>query len=72
MIIYIKTKVILINGGRLMKQNIKLIKIWGDIVEIKSLILSIIVSCFFTMFLYFLAPIDDLSKQLFYGLVKIY
>lgn len=52
-----------------MKQKKHLIKIWGDIVEIKSLILSIIISSVFTMSLYFLAPKDDLSKQLFYGLL---
>lgn len=51
-----------------MKEN-KLVEIWGDVVVIRSLILAISFSSFSTMGAFFLAPADDKTKQLFFGLV---
>lgn len=48
--------------------NKKMVEIWGDVVAIQSLILAILFSSFSTMGAFFLAPIDDKSKQLFFGL----
>ena len=47
----------------------KLVEIWGDTVAIRSLILAILFSSFSTMGAFFLAPVDDKSKQLFFGLI---
>ncbi len=44
------------------------IEIWGDVVELKDLIIAILLSSGSTMGAYFLAPSDDKTKQLFYGL----
>lgn len=44
------------------------VEIWGDIVEIKSLLISTIISGFTTMGGYFLAPSNDKTRQLFFGL----
>lgn len=44
------------------------IEIWGDLVAIKDLILSIIICSGCTMGAYFLAPSTDQTKQLFFGL----
>ncbi|MCF6466110.1 hypothetical protein [Clostridium sp. Cult2] len=52
-----------------MKKRKQMVEIWGDIVEIKSLVLSIIISGVTTMGAYFLAPSNDQTKQLFFGLV---
>lgn len=46
----------------------KLVEIWGDVVAIRSLVLAILFSSFSTMGAFFLAPVDDRSKQLFFGL----
>ena len=46
----------------------KLVEIWGDVVAIRSLVLDILFSSFSTMGAFFLAPVDDRSKQLFFGL----
>jgi uncharacterized membrane protein YgaE (UPF0421/DUF939 family) len=47
----------------------ELVEIWGDVVEIKSLIISIIISIISTMGLHLLAPDDDRTMGLFYGLI---
>lgn len=44
------------------------IEIWGDVVELKELIIAILLSSGSTMEAYFLAPSDDKTKQLFFGL----
>lgn len=46
----------------------EMVEIWGDVVEIKSLLISIIISLVSTMGLYFLAPQDDKTQALFFGL----
>ena len=43
-------------------------EIWGDVVELRDLIISILLSSGSTMGAYFLAPSDDKTKQLFFGL----
>lgn len=43
-------------------------EIWGDVVELRDLIISIFLSSGSTMGAYFLAPSDDKTKQLFFGL----
>lgn len=46
-----------------------LIKIWGDVVDAKELVLSILIISFTTLLLYFLAPKSDkLPLGLFFGL----
>ena len=44
------------------------IEIWGDVVELKELIIAILLSSGSTIRAYFLAPSDDKTKQLFFGL----
>lgn len=56
-------------GGINMDNKKQMIEIWGDVVEIKYLIMSIIISSASTMGAYFLAPSDNKTKQLFFGLV---
>lgn len=46
----------------------KFVEIWGDVVAIRSLVFAILFSSFSTMGAFFLAPVDDRSKQLFFGL----
>lgn len=46
-----------------------MVEIWGDVIEIKDLIISILISALFTMGGYFLAPPDDRIRQLFFGLL---
>lgn len=46
----------------------QMIEIWGDVVDIKSLIISMIISGSITMGAYFLAPANEQTKQLFFGL----
>ena len=41
------------------------IEIWGDVVELRDLIIAILLSSVSTMGAYFLAPSDDKTKQLF-------
>lgn len=50
-----------------MENKNEMVEIWGDVVEIKSLILSIFISSLTTMGAYFLAP-PDKTKELFFGL----
>ncbi len=47
----------------------QMVIIWGDVVEIRLLIMSIFISSISTMGAYFLAPSDNKIKQLFFGLV---
>lgn len=49
-------------------QNDK-VELWGDVVSLNQLLISIFISIICTMGLYFLAPQDDKSKQLFFGLI---
>lgn len=51
-----------------MDKKKEMVEIWGDVVEIKSLIISIIISIVSTMGLHLLAPRDDRTMGLFYGL----
>ena len=47
----------------------QMVEIWGDVVEIRLLVMSIFISSVSTMGAYFLAPSNDKIKQLFFGLV---
>lgn len=49
-----------------MKKN--LVEIWGDLVDLKDLILAIAICSVTTMGSFFLAPATDTTKQLFFGL----
>lgn len=49
-----------------MKKN--LIEIWGDLVDLKDLIIAIVICSVTTMGSFFLAPAADTTKQLFFGL----
>lgn len=51
-----------------MKNKNQMVEIWGDVVEIRSLIIAIIISVVFTMGSFALAP-DDRTKELFFGLI---
>lgn len=51
-----------------MKDKNHMVEIWGDVVEIKYLIISIFISGISTMGGYFLAPSGNKIKQLFFGL----
>jgi len=44
------------------------IEIWGDIVAVSDLTKSILISAVSTMVCYFLAPAENISLQLFFGL----
>ncbi len=44
------------------------VEIWGDIVEIRSLVLAIFISSTSTMAAYFLAGQANRTRQLFFGL----
>lgn len=44
------------------------IEIWGDVVDLKDLIIAVLLSSSCTMGAYFLAPSDDKTQQLFFGL----
>lgn len=52
-----------------MKKPNTMVEIWGDVIEIEHLIISIIISSLSTMGGYFLAPSNDRTKQLFFGLL---
>lgn len=52
-----------------MKDKNTMVEIWGDVIEIKYLIMSIITSSILTMGGYFLAPFNDKTRQLFFGLL---
>lgn len=51
-----------------MKKNDN-ITIWQDVVSIKELILSVVISVSLTMGLYFLVPSNDNSVKLLFGLL---
>ena len=51
-----------------MNEKKEMVEIWGDVVEVRSLIISIIISIVSTMGLHLLAPSDDRTLGLFYGL----
>lgn len=51
-----------------MKNNRQMVEIWGDVVELKSLILSISISTILTMTAYLVASDSAKSRQLFFGL----
>ena len=51
-----------------MNNKKQMVEIWGDVVEISLLVVSIFISGISTMGAYFLAPSDDKIKQLFFGL----
>jgi uncharacterized BrkB/YihY/UPF0761 family membrane protein len=46
----------------------QMVEIWGDVVELRFLVMSIFISGVSTMGAYFLAPSNDKIKQLFFGL----
>ena len=46
----------------------QMVEVWGDIVEIRLLVMSILISGISTMGAYFLAPSNEKIKQLFFGL----
>jgi hypothetical protein len=50
------------------KDKKHMVEIWGDVVEIRYLIISIFISGISTMGGYFLAPSGNKIKQLFFGL----
>ncbi|HLS53161.1 MAG TPA: hypothetical protein VK031_04255 [Tissierellaceae bacterium] len=52
-----------------MDVNRKMIELWGDVVDIKHLIYSILISAISTMGAYFFAPANNNTKGLFYGLM---
>lgn len=52
-----------------MDKKKQMVEIWGDVVEIKSLIIAIIVSIVSTMGFYALAPSGDRTRELFFGLI---
>ena len=47
----------------------QLIEIWGDVVDLKDLVQSILISSITTMGAFFLAPSNNSTKQLFFGLI---
>ncbi|MFL2100048.1 hypothetical protein [Desemzia sp. FAM 23989] len=51
-----------------MEDKKQYIEIWGDVVELRDLVRSIIISAISTMGLYFLAPSGNRTLQLFFGL----
>ena len=51
-----------------MNNKKQMVEIWGDVVEIRLLVMSIFISGITTMGAYFLAPSNDKIKQLFFGL----
>jgi uncharacterized membrane protein YgaE (UPF0421/DUF939 family) len=52
-----------------MLKKTEMIEIWGDVVEIKSLVIAILISATSTMGAFFLATTDDQIEQLFFGLI---
>ncbi|WP_232510312.1 hypothetical protein [Paenibacillus crassostreae] len=51
-----------------MKDKINMVEVWGDVVELKSLVLAIMIASVSTMGAYFLAPGDNRTSQLLFGL----
>ncbi|NLY66073.1 MAG: hypothetical protein GX069_00775 [Tissierellia bacterium] len=52
-----------------MKKNKTMVEIWQDVVEIKDLIRSIILSFIFTFGVYLFVSPNNKAKELFFGLV---
>ncbi len=52
-----------------MKYKKIMVEIWGDVVEIKDLLISIAFSSVFTIVSYFLAPSNNKTRELFYGML---
>lgn len=46
----------------------EMVEIWGDVVEVRSLFVSVIISIVSSMGMYLLAPKGDASQALFFGL----
>lgn len=51
-----------------MKKDREMVEIWGDVVEIRALVMAISISALTTMGAYALAPAGDKTRQLFFGL----
>lgn len=51
-----------------MDKSNKYLELWGDLVSMKDILLAILLSATLTMGGYFLAPVGDRTRQLFYGL----
>ncbi len=51
-----------------MEEKNELVEIWGDVVDVKSLLLAMVISIVSTMGLYLLAPEGDRTRGLFLGL----
>lgn len=49
-------------------KNKEMVEIWGDVVALKSLAIAMVISSVCTMGMYFLAPANDKTNQLFFGL----
>ncbi|HHV46411.1 MAG TPA: hypothetical protein GXX53_05895 [Tissierellia bacterium] len=52
-----------------MEKKYTMVEIWGDVIRIKDLIVSVAISSIFTMAAYFLAPSNNRVRELFYGLL---
>ena len=52
-----------------MDKKHQMVEIWGDVISIKDLLISIFISSASTMGGYFLAPSGDKIRELFYGLL---
>ncbi|MNP34474.1 hypothetical protein D3C76_1277620 [compost metagenome] len=52
----------------IMKDKINRVEVWGDVVELKSLVWAIMIASVSTMGAYFLAPSDNRTSQLLFGL----
>ncbi len=50
------------------KYREKLIEVWGDVVDVTSMVKAFLISIVTTMGLYFLAPADNRPLQLLLGL----
>ena len=46
----------------------KLIEVWGDVVDVKSMVIAFIIAIISTMGFYFIAPSDNRPLQLTLGL----
>lgn len=51
-----------------MKNKSEMVEIWGDVVDIKALVITMFISIVSTMGFYFLADSTNRTSQLFFGL----
>lgn len=51
-----------------MKNKSEMVEIWGDVVDIKALVITMFISIVSTMGFYFLADSNNRTSQLFFGL----